>query len=76
MKHRFNINVMNWNLAKQSGLLNRKKNNRTDSVPQVTCTHIDLIDHDYQPLPRPNHDEGDNDDPQTRSSHNVEDDGN
>ena len=40
-------------------------------MPQVTCTHIDLSDHDYQPL-RPTHDEGDNDDPQIRSSHNVE----
>ena len=74
MMHRFNIDIKSWSLARRSGLLNKRRNIDTDSTPQVTCTHIDLGDHDYQPL-RPNHDVEDDEYRQTRTSR-IEDDEN
>ena len=71
IQHHFNINIKNWNFANQSG----KRNIKANSAPQVTCTHIDLSDHHYQPL-SPNRDTEDDEHQQMGPFHNMEDDEN
>ena len=65
VQHRYNINFKSWNITKQSGLLNRM---RSSPAPQVTCTHIDLGDHHYEPL-IVDRDTEDSEQPRMRSSH-------
>lgn len=50
-----------------------RKNVRSNSTPQVTCTHIDLSDHNYQPL-SPDHGTEDDENLRMRFTHNLEDD--
>ena len=68
VQRRCNINFKSWNIANQSGLLNRMRNVKSNPTPQVTTTHIDLGDHHYEPL-LADRDTGDTEQPRLRSSH-------
>lgn len=68
LKHRFNI-------TQQSGLLNRRRNDKHNPTPQVTTTHIEFSHHEYRHL-RNEHDTGGNEHPQTMTFINVEEDEN
>lgn len=71
MQHRFKfVNIKSWKIGNQSG---RKRHVNSSSVPQVTCTHIDLNDHDYQQLSRDMQNDGH---PQITPLRDMEDDGN
>lgn len=70
IKHQFNdkirgLNIRNWNINKQS------RNNKGNSAPEVTCTHIDLSVHEYQQL-RSDHDVEEQEYQQLRLDHDLE----
>ena len=76
VQRRCNITFKSWNIANQAGLLNRKRNaNKNHPAPEVTCTHIDLGDHHYEPL-IPDRDTEDTDQLRMRSSHSNQDEDN